>query len=90
MSDKEPGLTLFTYSEIPDETFTVEDFGVRATVNIWHSPISRIKTTFERLENTNDEVLAKDELWARQEKQHILTAKARLVAFQAISHHLHE
>jgi hypothetical protein len=79
-----------TYSKIPDETISVEDFGVRATVNVWHSPTPKIKTTFERLENTDDNDLAKDELWVRMEKKRILTAKTTLLGLQAISLYLHE
>ena len=90
MSGQEPDLAQATYSKIPDETISVEDFGVRATANVWHTPTPKTKTTFERLENTGDGDLVNDALWVRMEKKRILTAKARLFGLQAISLHLYE
>lgn len=76
------------YSEVPDEILSVEDFGVRAIVNVWHSPIARIKTTFESLENSETEELIRNKSWIRNEKLHILSSKARLLGFTALTAHL--
>ena len=81
MPDKESSPQESTYSKIPDETFPIEDFGVRATVKVWHSPVPKIRTTFERL---NDE-LVNDDLATRYEKRDVLRARAIQVGFTAIS-----
>jgi len=84
MLEQEPELKLATHSETPDETFAVDGYGARMTVNVWHSPVPKIKTVFKADIGSAPVDSLGDTREIRKLKYDSLTTRARLVGYQAL------
>lgn len=84
MPNKEPGPKQAIHSETPDETFAVDGYGARMTVDVWHSPVPKIKTAFKVDVGSVPDDSIGDTREIRKLKYDSLTTMARLVGYQAL------
>ena len=85
MSEQEPDRKEVIFPETPDETFVVEGYGAQVTVNVWHSPISKIKPVFKANVGSVPDDSQGDTREIREKKYKSLTYMATLIGFQALS-----